>query len=123
MSESNFDQWAVLELMGHRKLAGRVRDVQHFGVRMCRIDIPSEPPVTQYYGGSAIFGVHPTTEEVCTAFARRSAPTDPVHAWELRPESRLPQEGWRGATADELEDDQEPEDAEFEEADDDRPFG
>lgn len=90
MAETAFDQWAVLELMGHRKLAGRVRDVQHFGVKMCRIDIPSDPPVTQYYGGSAIFGIHPTTEEVCTAFARRAAPADPVHAWELRPEPKLP---------------------------------
>ena len=37
-----FDQWAIVELMGHVKLAGRVTEEKRFGVEMGRIDIPQE---------------------------------------------------------------------------------
>lgn len=80
-------RWAILELFGHRKLAGQVSDVELFGAKMCRIDIPTEPPVTQFYGGSAIYGVTPTTEELATRFARQNAAPMPINAWELQ-ESR-----------------------------------
>jgi hypothetical protein len=33
-----FKDWAILELMGHRKLAGLVSEETHFGVALCRID-------------------------------------------------------------------------------------
>lgn len=89
-SETPFDEWAILELMGHRKLAGRVRDVSIFGGRMCRIDIPSEPPSTQFYGSASIFGVHPTTEAVCRSFVARAPAPQPVSRWELAPEPALP---------------------------------
>lgn len=89
-AEVPFDEWAILELMGHRKLAGRVQDVSMFGTRMCRIDIPSDPPSTQFYGGSAVFGVHPTTEAVCRSFAARAPVPQPVSRWELAPEPALP---------------------------------
>lgn len=67
-------EWAILELFGHRQLAGRIAEVDRFGVKMCRIDIPSEPPVTQFYGGSAIYGITITTEEIATKVARRTPP-------------------------------------------------
>lgn len=77
-----FCAWAILELMGHRRLAGRVRDVELFGVRMCRLDVPSDPPVTQIYSPSAIYALTPSTEEICRAVARRNRP-EPVHRFEL----------------------------------------
>ncbi len=82
-------RWAVLELMGHRKLAGQVSEVEQFGVKICRIDIPSDPPVTQFYGGTSIYGVTPTTEEIAVAFARQQHAPAPINEWEL-PGRRLP---------------------------------
>jgi hypothetical protein len=102
-------------------MAGRVTEVQRFGTTMLRIDIPSDPPATQFYGGASIYAVTPTTEAIARAFATRTAPA-PISRWELQPERALPQDGWRGATADELDDDDEPEDAVLEEPEDDRPF-
>lgn len=79
------DEWAILELFGHRQLAGKITEVDRFGVKMCRIDIPSEPPVTQFYGGAAIYGITITTEEIATKVARRTPPAThalglPAHA-------------------------------------------
>jgi hypothetical protein len=81
---SEFKQWAILELMGHRKLAGLVSEENRFGTVMCRIDVPGpdDKSVTQFYGGSSIYAVTPTTEEVCRAFAKRSSPA-PISRYEL----------------------------------------
>lgn len=39
-SKSIFEGWAVLELMGHRRLGGYLREVEMGGGKMLRIDIP-----------------------------------------------------------------------------------
>lgn len=31
--------WAILEIMGHRKHVGLVREVEQFGAKACRIDL------------------------------------------------------------------------------------
>lgn len=36
-----FEGWAILELMGHRRLAGHVRAVEIAGAGMLRLDVPS----------------------------------------------------------------------------------
>lgn len=82
-----YQGWSVLELFGHRKLGGYITEEDHFGARMCRIDIPGpdDTTTTQYYGGSAIYGLTPTTEDIARAVAQRNQPA-PVSAWELRPQ-------------------------------------
>lgn len=80
--------WAILELMGHRRLGGKVTEEEHFGAKMCRIDIPQElvaddaPMVTQYYGGGAIYCMTPCSEAAARIAAKMSRP-EPVHSWEL----------------------------------------
>lgn len=66
------DTWAVLELMGHRKLAGRVSEEVRFGSVMCRIDVPDVGDVaafTQYYGGSSIYALTPVSEQIARGVA------------------------------------------------------
>lgn len=43
MAES-YEGWAILELMGHRRLGGRVSQVEQYGVPMLRIDVPGAKP-------------------------------------------------------------------------------
>lgn len=82
MSEP-FEQWAILELMGHVKLAGRVTEEEHFGAKLGRIDIPNgEGFTTQYFSGGSIYRLTPTTEEIARGVAQRNQP-EPVHRWEL----------------------------------------
>ncbi len=93
---STFAHWAIVELMGHRRLAGYVEEVELFGGKMMRLDIPSEPPVTQFYGPSAIYAVTPTTEEVARAFARDRQPR-PVPLRARTPFAVAPELDRRGA--------------------------
>lgn len=66
--------WALVELMGHRKRAGLCEDVAMFGVRQLRIDIPSDKPegtfTTEFYGGPAIYGLHPCDEKTARRLAK-----------------------------------------------------
>jgi hypothetical protein len=78
-----FDGWAILELMGHVRLAGRVTEESHFGVALGRIDIPNGGGfTTQYFGGSSVYRLTPTTEEIARSVALNNQP-QPVHRWEL----------------------------------------
>lgn len=85
MPAEAFEGWAIVELMGHRRLGGLVREETRFGAAMLRIDVPSsdgERMATQWYGGGAIYCVTPTTEAIARAIAKGAQPT-PVNAWEL----------------------------------------
>lgn len=85
MSEqpNTFDSWAIVELMGHVRLAGRVTEESHFGAALGRIDIPTAGGfVTQYFGGSSVYRITPTTEEIARAVAAHNQP-QPAHRWEL----------------------------------------
>ncbi len=42
MSEQTFEGWCILELMGHRKLAGLVAQQEIAGAAFLRIDVPAE---------------------------------------------------------------------------------
>lgn len=77
-----FESWAILELMGHRRLAGKVTEQEIGGTNMIRIDVPGDPPATQFYSSAAIYCITPTTEEIARQVAASSRP-EPVAQWEL----------------------------------------
>lgn len=72
--EITFEGWAVVELMGHRQRAGQVKDVEMFGGKLLRIDIPvtADAMVTEFYGCSAIYALRPCTEEIARDHIKRS---------------------------------------------------
>lgn len=76
--------WAILELMGHTKLAGYITEESKFGTALGRIDIPGpdDTTTTQYFAGSAIYRLTPTTEEIARATATAFQPR-PVQIWEV----------------------------------------
>ena len=81
-----FDTWAIVELMGHRKLAGRVTEQVIAGAALLRIDVPDLPDCkgfTQFYGSHTIYSLTPTTEEIAKQFANYHRER-PVSAYELR---------------------------------------
>lgn len=61
--------WAVIEVMGHRRHVGRVREEMRYGVPMVRVDVPidGDPEakgwLTHFYPGSALFGETPCTRD------------------------------------------------------------
>ncbi len=83
--EKSFDSWAILELMGHRRMAGKVTEATMFGGTLLRIDIPGKEDgkfTTQFYGVSSIYCLTPTNEELARAVALQSEPAA-VSRWEL----------------------------------------
>lgn len=90
--QDGFEGWAVLELMGHRRLAGKVSPATLGGSAVIRIDVPkpeSDGYVTQFYAGSALYALTPTTEELARRIARGAQPA-PVQPWELDERPALP---------------------------------
>lgn len=79
-----FEGWAILELMGHRRLGGYVQEATVAGSGFLRIDVPGdgEPIASQFYSPSSVYCLTPTTEEMARAVAKRNQP-EPVQRWEL----------------------------------------
>lgn len=80
-----FDQWAILEVMGHQKFAGRVTEQAIGGASFVRSDIPEtegRPAFTKLFGGGSIYCLTPVTEEVARALAAKLR-NEPVQPWDL----------------------------------------
>ncbi len=73
-------EWMVLEIMGHRKHVGRAREVEQFGIKMLRIDVPNKGDpaahgwTTHHYTGGSIFSY--TLVDEATAM-RANKPYEP----------------------------------------------
>jgi hypothetical protein len=85
-SEDQDFGWAVLELMGHRRLGGKVSATTLAGAPVLRIDVPapdgSDKWVTQFYAPHAMYALTPTTEEIARKLAKTAQPS-PVYRFEL----------------------------------------
>lgn len=60
--------YAVVEIFGHRRHAGRITEVEQFGSKMLRVDVPKEGDfdkgyVSHFYGGASIFSLTHTDIE------------------------------------------------------------
>ena len=68
-----FETWAILELMGHRRLAGLITEREIAGQNFLQITVPeneqTKQQVTQFYSASAVYCITPTTEETARAVA------------------------------------------------------
>ncbi len=86
-----FEGYAVLELMGHRRLGGYVRETTLAGAAVFRIDIPKkdadcwkttdaptkpETAATQFYGGAALFALTPCRAAMARAVALHAQPIE-----------------------------------------------
>lgn len=86
MSEKErFEQWAIVDLFGHQRLAGLVTEAEIGGCAFVRVDVPAvgeEQPFTRYFGQGAIYSLSPVAEEIAREVAARQR-ARPVQAYEL----------------------------------------
>ena len=69
MSE-NKDSWAVVDLMGHVTIAGRITKPGEFG-GLWQIDIPEGDSFrTEFFGSQSVYRVRIVSEEIARAYAR-----------------------------------------------------
>lgn len=104
-SQQKFEQWCIVELFGHTKLAGLVSEQSLGGAMFVRVDVPEVQreasstkivdgrykeekytetiaSFTRFFGANAIYSITPTSEAIARAMAQRIA-TRPVAAFEL----------------------------------------
>lgn len=65
--------WGVVEILGHRRLAGLVSEQLLFGTMMCRIDVPTgDAFTTVYHSGASLYSFSPCDEAMAREVARYS---------------------------------------------------
>jgi hypothetical protein len=84
-ASDKLDTWALVEIMGHQKIAGHITEQTIAGSAMLRVDVPAcgeQKSYTRFYGASAIYSISPTTEEIARAMAKNCC-SEPVSRYEL----------------------------------------
>lgn len=86
MAAEAFDSWALVELMGHQRIAGRVTEAEIGGCKFVRVDVPEDngrPPLTKFLGPSSIYAITPMSEETCRETASRIS-AEPIAHYDAR---------------------------------------
>jgi hypothetical protein len=109
MSEpaTKFEEWAVLELFGHQRLAGMVTEVQLGGASFVRVDVPEDGKkkwkLTKMYNPSAIYSITPVSEATARLVAT-SVSGEPVTRWDVQEMVREAKKALKAAPVDEQDD-------------------
>ena len=85
MKDEKFDTWALLELMGRQRIAGKVTEHVIAGTGFLRCDVPetkSNPAFTRFIAPSSIYAINPITEDVAVTYAE-NLNAKPIDSWDL----------------------------------------
>lgn len=76
------ETWAIVSQFGHTTHAGRLSEVEMFGEKFGRIDIPQPDGSfrTRLFGGKSVFDIEIVTEAAAREEAKRSYPVA-VRPW------------------------------------------
>lgn len=84
--EEKFEIWALVELMGHNKIAGRVTEHKFGNQSMLRVDVPAVgnlPAFSKIIAVNAVYAINPLTEEDATEYAAQLKAT-PLDVWDMQ---------------------------------------
>lgn len=80
-----FDQWCLLEIMGHQRYAGRVTEQTIGGTSFLRIHIPATPgkvAFTKFFSASSVYSITPITEDIARSIAEK-LDQEPISLYDL----------------------------------------
>ncbi|MFD1557051.1 hypothetical protein ACFSHT_15730 [Paraburkholderia silviterrae] len=92
MDEQKFEQWALVELFGHQRIAGRVSELTIGGQSLVRVDVPEceatedEPKLqafTKAFGNGAIYAITFLDEAAARMYVRQLR-IQPISTWDLK---------------------------------------
>lgn len=87
-----FEQWAIVELFGHQRIAGRVTEQTIGGSSFVRVDVPScestphaeaTQPFTKLFGQGAIYAIS-FVDEAAAKYAARQIRAQPIDTYSLQ---------------------------------------
>ena len=84
--EQPFETWAIVEIFGHKKLAGKATQVDLFGSAFMRLDIPdteTTPAQTRFYGADAIYSILPCDEDTAREFVEYTD-VEPIYRFRVQ---------------------------------------
>lgn len=84
--EEKFEVWALLELMGHNKIAGKVSEHKFGNTSMIRVDVPQVgeiPAFTKFLSVNALYAINPITEKDALEYATMLKKT-PLDVWDMQ---------------------------------------
>ena len=91
---SQVSQWAIVELFGHQRIAGRISEQEVGGQKFVRVDVPSIErtdhagkveriePHTKSFGAGAIYAIN-WVDEQAARVAAHSIRHTPIDTWAL----------------------------------------
>ena len=88
MEQETKEMWALVELFGHNRVAGKVTEAEIGGGALIRVDVPAvkdKEPLTKYYNVKAIYGITPVDEATARRMAE-SIDAAPINAYSLERE-------------------------------------
>lgn len=85
MEQEKFESFAIVEIMGHIKVAGMARTIPFGNTTMLRVDIPEtkkQPAFTKMYGMHSVFSISPVDEGTARECAE-AFNVNPIQIWEV----------------------------------------
>lgn len=85
METQKFEQWCMIELFGHNKIAGLVSEAPMAGGNFLRVDVPetkTDAAFTRFLSPGAIYAINPVTELVARTYAE-GLRVKPIDAWDI----------------------------------------
>lgn len=94
-SVEKFEAWGFVELMGHQRAAGKLSERSIAGRNLLQVDIPLDSGGfrTVFYGGGAIYALHPTDEAAARKLAAGLG-NRPMYAYEFTAHPRIERDGY-----------------------------
>jgi hypothetical protein len=98
-----YEGWAIVEQMGFKKRIGKISEVEMYGAKMLRIDLPVFDPaplpfpgaipiildwVSEFAGGPSIYNITPVSDEVGINLAHERGDPRPVRPVDYRLEHK-----------------------------------
>lgn len=83
--QTKFSEWALVEIMGHKRIVGKVSEQVIAGQGLLRVDVPEvngNKAFTQFYGMQSIYCISPTTEALAMRMIQQWRP-EPVSQFDL----------------------------------------
>ena len=88
MSDNNtkFEQWGLVELMGHQRIAGLITEQNLGGQAFLRVDVPNPTGIgfafTRFYSAGAVYCISPTDKQIAIGLAANCS-ARPVSIYDL----------------------------------------
>ena len=81
MENTKFEQWCIVELMGHQRMGGLVSEAVIAGKGFLRIDVyqgdANDPVLTRFVNPDSLYALNPVDEKVARAMKYHKAPISP----------------------------------------------